>query len=514
MSRALQVEAKARQRQAPAFAPARTGSLQRCGAHTCPPDKCDDDRKKRSLLQRRSLGQAEPTTVPPIVEEVLRSPGQPLDPGTRALLEPRFGHDFSRVRVHTDARAAESAQAVNALAYTVGNEIVFSPGRFAPGTQAGFRLLTHELVHTIQQPLGIARQTDIIPAPPLETGGPALERALRFQPRLRQHVPRAPTISPPPVPEEAAPSPGPCPSSADAARDLRASDVASETEAEMQRDINLAQARATLGATRATPLMLQRADQAIRAEFSDVLPSGRAFLGPGAVTTRTPSQFAQLRTPDAASARTHIARAALEVRGDVLRALCITSPEDTNLQTIVAAPILQRRGIDFVRDYQAGRIGGQTTFTENQRQVTRHVDLPSESRSMGHIVAHEAMHFYVSDTYRRTADNDPREQQLMEGGAEFLARHVINQRLANRPEFAINTATYASEFSYVATYLMRGGLSTFKLAYFQGRVDLLGLTPAQPKLEVSQSRDPFEQEADRVAAVVLRMDEPLARRLE
>jgi hypothetical protein len=66
-------------------------------------------------------------------------------------MEPRFGHDFSQVRVHTDAKAAESAQAVNALAYTVGRDIVFGMGKYAPETSAGHRILTHELTHVVQQ---------------------------------------------------------------------------------------------------------------------------------------------------------------------------------------------------------------------------------------------------------------------------------------------------------------------------------------------------------------------------
>ena len=106
---------------------------------------------ERLALQRRATNQAEPSTVPPIVQEVLRSPGQPLDPATRAFMEPRFGHDFSRVRAHTEAKAAESARAVHALAYTVGRDIVFAPGRYGPGTTAGDRLLAHELTHVVQQ---------------------------------------------------------------------------------------------------------------------------------------------------------------------------------------------------------------------------------------------------------------------------------------------------------------------------------------------------------------------------
>src|SRR5262249_2485509 len=89
--------------------------------------------------------------IPPIVHEVLRSPGQPLDPATRALMEPPFGRDFSQVRVHTDAKAAESARAVNALAYTVGLDVVFRDGQHALSTTVGKRLLAHELTHVVQQ---------------------------------------------------------------------------------------------------------------------------------------------------------------------------------------------------------------------------------------------------------------------------------------------------------------------------------------------------------------------------
>jgi hypothetical protein len=87
----------------------------------------------------------------PIVHDVLRSPGQPLDAATREFMEPRFGHDLSHVRVHTDARAADSAQLIDARAYTVGNDLVFGAGQYAPGSTTGKELLAHELVHAKQQ---------------------------------------------------------------------------------------------------------------------------------------------------------------------------------------------------------------------------------------------------------------------------------------------------------------------------------------------------------------------------
>lgn len=104
------------------------------------------------LVQRRASGGVTGLAeAPPAVHDVLNSPGQPLDATTRALFEPRFGHDFSRVRVHSGTAAEQSARDVNANAYTVGNDIVFSAGRFAPSTNAGRGLLAHELTHVVQQ---------------------------------------------------------------------------------------------------------------------------------------------------------------------------------------------------------------------------------------------------------------------------------------------------------------------------------------------------------------------------
>ena len=120
----------------------------------------------RGLLQRRTARNQEPEQVPEIVRDVLRSPGQPLDAATRSFFEPRLGQDFSHVRVYTDARAAESARAVNALAYTVGHNVVFGAGQFVSGT-SGRRLLAHELAHTLQQ-----RDASFQPYTQLKLGSP------------------------------------------------------------------------------------------------------------------------------------------------------------------------------------------------------------------------------------------------------------------------------------------------------------------------------------------------------
>jgi hypothetical protein len=111
--------------------------------------KCAECEEKEKV-QRNSDGGGLPA-APPIVDEVLGSPGQPLDESTRSFFEPRFGRDFSRVRVHTDSQSSKSAESVNALAYTVGRDIVFSSGQFALETKAGSYLLAHELAHVVQQ---------------------------------------------------------------------------------------------------------------------------------------------------------------------------------------------------------------------------------------------------------------------------------------------------------------------------------------------------------------------------
>jgi Domain of unknown function (DUF4157) len=233
------------------FTPVKTGLLQRkcaCGNSAGLTGKCTECQNKQLTLQRRSNNQAEPDEVPPIVHEVLRSPGsllnsntfiskglhfsqdfsripiheiarqklqtqlkigepgdkyeqeadrvadmvmrmpelektedtvlqaksvtdrplqttlglgtqisalqsngQPLDPATRAFMEPRLGYDLSPVRLHTDSQATEMAQALNAKAFTVGRDIVFAAGQYQPGTRTGQHLLAHELTHFIQQ---------------------------------------------------------------------------------------------------------------------------------------------------------------------------------------------------------------------------------------------------------------------------------------------------------------------------------------------------------------------------
>ena len=140
-----------------------------CGKPMGPGGECAECKRKRLGIQRMASGDAPQTTAPPIVHQALQQPGRPLDSATRNFMEARFGRDLGHVRVHTDGTAAESAQAINARAFTVGRNMVFGAGEYAPQSAAGRTLLAHEITHTVQQqmhPASIQRWSLGTGAPP------------------------------------------------------------------------------------------------------------------------------------------------------------------------------------------------------------------------------------------------------------------------------------------------------------------------------------------------------------
>ena len=125
------------------FKPA-VSPIQRSCAH------CEEEEKK---MQRKEMSGETVTAGEGFARYVdnLSNRGESLSNEALSFYEPRLGHDFSNVKIHTDAPAAKSAQSINSLAYTSGNHIVFNSGQYSPGTNAGKRLLAHELTHVIQQ---------------------------------------------------------------------------------------------------------------------------------------------------------------------------------------------------------------------------------------------------------------------------------------------------------------------------------------------------------------------------
>lgn len=216
---------------ATSWSPNRTsvaGILQRqcaCGTHTIGGGQCAGCTKNKSSLQRkltigasndpleqeadriadqvltapahsylngissriqRFTGQAtgESDTAPASVDRVLASPGRPLEPALQQEMGQRFSYDFSRVRVHTDAAAEQSARDVNAHAYTVGRDIVFGASRYASGKQEGRQLIAHELTHVVQQNGGGS-----LPGRKQEQEAEALSRAVSAGGRAQVQAP-------------------------------------------------------------------------------------------------------------------------------------------------------------------------------------------------------------------------------------------------------------------------------------------------------------------------------------
>jgi hypothetical protein len=126
---------------------------------------CEDEEKKKQL-QRKESNADHPQVNDRMTGYLdgLHNSGAPFPQQARNYFEPRFGYDFSKVRIHTDTAAAQSARSINALAYTTSNNIVFNSGQYDPRTNAGKKLLGHELTHVIQQRQGKTIQR--APAPP------------------------------------------------------------------------------------------------------------------------------------------------------------------------------------------------------------------------------------------------------------------------------------------------------------------------------------------------------------
>jgi hypothetical protein len=164
------IERTTKLKPSPPVRSARSALLQRNAAYGSTPGPTGECVKcsKKKGLQHKAAGHFRGIEVPQIVHDVLRSPSQPLDAETRAFMEPRFGYNFSQVRVHTDARATESTGEVNALAYTVGRDVIFGAGNFKPHLHEGRRLLAHELTHVIQQDPSPMRTAGLKVSSPLD----------------------------------------------------------------------------------------------------------------------------------------------------------------------------------------------------------------------------------------------------------------------------------------------------------------------------------------------------------
>ena len=178
-----------------------------------PMEEEEDD----ELLQAKASTNVSPPVNAGVESSIasLHGGGRPLPPAQRSFFEPRFNHDFSNVRVHTGGTAAESAHAIKARAFTVGRDIAFGAGQYAPESRSGRQLLAHELTHTIQQTPLVARRNPLIQRQPETSPGvdSAVSETESQSPiegpvEQPEQIPAGPESGPEtPVPEET-PAPG------------------------------------------------------------------------------------------------------------------------------------------------------------------------------------------------------------------------------------------------------------------------------------------------------------------
>lgn len=137
----------------------------------------EEEEEDETMLQTKPQAGATPAVSPGVDAGIqsMQGGGQALPKSTRAYFEPRFGHNFSQVRVHNDSRAANMARNVNARAFTVGPNIAFGAGQYQPGTPHGNRLLAHELTHVVQQGHGAPNNIRRSPIP-ISRSSPSLMR--------------------------------------------------------------------------------------------------------------------------------------------------------------------------------------------------------------------------------------------------------------------------------------------------------------------------------------------------
>ena len=135
--------------------PINTGQMVMRSLHETIHRKCAACGEEEDLMRKASEAGEMGEGAIEQVHRAVRSGGQPLDEATRNFMEPRFGHDFGQVRIHADSQASDSARGINARAYTLGQNVVFGSGQYAPGANAGKELLAHELTHVVQQTGGV-----------------------------------------------------------------------------------------------------------------------------------------------------------------------------------------------------------------------------------------------------------------------------------------------------------------------------------------------------------------------
>jgi hypothetical protein len=410
-------------------------------------EMCEECKQKQSpTIQRNASALAAPVHVPRIVGDVLSSPGHALDASTRAFFEPRFGQDFSQVRVHTNPAAAASARSIQANAYTAGSDIVFAQGQYSPNSMSGRTLIAHELTHVLQQHVATGTSSSLVRNP------------------VRSGVQRQADPAAPPSPTEITDSKkeeGVWRSRVDHAVrslfDLRGPGL---TAANVQFLEQKQFGQAFTGAELEDKLFTIFLNNFKSGEPGLILATNNE---PIAIAGITPSTIESLHN----FVKAGIAKGTFH--GQSGEHLVNTGPFDPNAP-IRLVPGIDRTPQELVSMYIAGLtdISGSPATRSIKMRVaggTFQVD----------TLSHETCHFYVSPAFRNmaTGRSDGQEflgsarisQILLEGFAEYFNREVMR---ANAATFGPPANDYPAEVEQVGRIVSTLGEASVRAAYFGG----------------------------------------------
>ena len=456
-------------------------------------------RRRDERAQGGDTGRVE---APPVVHEVLAGPGRPLDQETRGFMEPRFGHDFGNVRVHDDARADAASSAVGARAFTVGTDIVFRRGEFVPHTRAGRKLLAHELAHVAQRPHGQPRlfrqPVAVEPHYPTEEEQREIEKIFS---REFKGAKETPTAEP------------------------------SEPAVQRGRSLNEAERQALANRLRKPYFdTIAGLDTGTTATSSDVLNEAEAFEVVtkaredifklfGSYTSRRLTLIRDATTTTGASRREAdqlliMFRAAPSVVRALARTVATThckeclaelsGLDEDSRQAVIEALVdaAQRERGEQLTRVATARVPG--SFNRAEARVSMRLKPRGEFR---HTAVHELIHALAHPAFTAAFSD---EDYINEGFTEYFTRKVVGEGSSSYQEQYQKVVSARDAMKgpfHLATVGGEALEESMRLAYFRGRLDLIGWRPSGPEeekavKEAEPSAKPWDKAtASRYAAI-------------
>ena len=428
---------------------------------------------ERLQTKRVQAGDTGQIAAPPIVHDLLAEPGQPLDPATRGFMEPRFGCDFNDVRVHADAGADVAAAAVGARAFTVGADVVFRRGEFVPHTQAGRALLAHELAHVAQGP---SRQPQLFRKEAIEPHYPTEDEQREIEKILSREFKETAATEPAP-PGEPAKERG-TPLNEEQRRKLAGELKQPYLDTLDRLDSGSGSSDSALDETEAFEVLTQAREDIYKrfGDYAKRITLTREDVKTPAERRKAKQVFVQFSIDPS-------------VTRDLARTIATT---DCKTCLTKLAPLNQgsrKAVIDTLIEFGFAVEGGAKLRRALAKKVPGGFSHGLERLSLAlrpreelrHTALHELMHALVHPVFRAAFGD---EDYINEGFTEYFTQEIVgsvNPSYKNQYEKVISVRdAMQGPFHFVGN---EGAEESMRLAYFRGRLDLIGWRPSGPDEE-------------------------------